>query len=96
MPTYEYRCEECGITFERFQKFSDEPVKICPECNGPVRRVIYPVGIVFNGSGFYVTDHRSESSSSSARSAKKEGKDADKHSEGKLKSPESSDSSSKN
>ncbi len=95
MPTYEYRCEECGITFERFQKFSDEPVKICPECNGPVRRVIYPVGIVFNGSGFYVTDHRSESASSSARSAKKEGKDADKSLNGKPKASESSDTPSK-
>lgn len=58
MPTYEYQCQECGIAFERFQHFSDEPLKICPECNGPVRRVIHPVGVIFKGSGFYVTDNR--------------------------------------
>lgn len=61
MPTYSYKCEECGISFERVQRFSDEPLKTCPECNGPVHRVICPVGIVFKGSGFYVTDHRNNS-----------------------------------
>ncbi|MHB9032843.1 MAG: FmdB family zinc ribbon protein [Anaerolineae bacterium] len=61
MPTYAYKCEECGISFERIQRFSDEPLKTCPECNGPVHRVICPVGIVFKGSGFYVTDHRNSS-----------------------------------
>jgi len=61
MPTYAYKCEECGISFERLQRFSDEPLKACPECNGPVHRVICPVGIVFKGSGFYVTDHRNKS-----------------------------------
>lgn len=61
MPTYAYQCEECGVHFERFQHFSEEPVRVCPECNGPVRRVIQPVGIVFKGSGFYVTDNRSTS-----------------------------------
>jgi putative FmdB family regulatory protein len=62
MPTYGYKCDECGVRFERFQHFSEDPVKVCPECGGPVRRVIHPVGIVFKGSGFYVTDHRSGSS----------------------------------
>ena len=60
MPTYEYKCEECGIRFERFQHFSDEPIKVCPECEGTVRRVIQPVGIIFKGSGFYVTDNKGE------------------------------------
>ena len=61
MPTYEYKCEECGIRFEKFQHFSEDPVRICPECEGAVRRVIQPVGIVFKGKGFYVTDNRGDS-----------------------------------
>jgi len=63
MPTYQYKCKECSIVFERFQHFSDEPVKTCPECGGPVRRVIQPVGIIFKGKGFYVTDNKSDTSS---------------------------------
>lgn len=59
MPVYEYECQACGIRFERKQSFSDEPIKVCPECQGPTRRVLYPVGIVFKGSGFYITDSRS-------------------------------------
>ncbi len=62
MPTYGYKCDVCGVRFERFQHFSEEPVRICPECGGSVRRVIHPVGIVFKGSGWYVNDSRSASS----------------------------------
>ncbi|MBN1287403.1 MAG: zinc ribbon domain-containing protein [Anaerolineae bacterium] len=58
MPLYEYRCEDCGVRFERRQKFSDEPVTLCPECGGSVHRVIGPTGVIFKGSGFYVTDNR--------------------------------------
>lgn len=61
MPTYSYHCDDCGIEFDRFQHFSEEPIRVCPECGGAVRRVIQPVGIVFKGSGFYVTDNRSKS-----------------------------------
>jgi putative FmdB family regulatory protein len=61
MPLYEYECEKCGVRFERRQSFSEEPVRICPECGGEVHRLIQPVGIVFKGSGFYVTDNRSSS-----------------------------------
>lgn len=64
MPTYEYECETCGIRFERWQRITDEALKQCPECDGPVHRVLHPVGIVFKGSGFYCTDNRSGSSSS--------------------------------
>ncbi len=64
MPTYEYECETCGIRFERFQRITEEALKQCPECDGPVHRVLFPVGIVFKGSGWYCTDHRSGSSSS--------------------------------
>ncbi len=62
MPLYEYQCQECGLRFERRQTFSEDPVKTCPECAGPVVRLIQPAGIIFKGSGFYVTDHRSKSS----------------------------------
>ena len=71
MPTYEYKCEECGIVFDRFQHFSEEPLKICPECNGPVHRVIHPVGIVFKGKGFYVTDNRASGPSMTPKSGSK-------------------------
>lgn len=62
MPTYQYRCEDCGITFDRFQHFSEQPLTTCPECGGSVHRVIQPVGIIFKGSGFYVTDHKASTS----------------------------------
>jgi len=65
MPLYEYECESCGIRFECMQHFKDETLKECPECNGPVHRVIQPVGIIFKGSGFYITDNRQLSSASS-------------------------------
>ncbi|MCF7943958.1 MAG: zinc ribbon domain-containing protein [Spirochaetia bacterium] len=63
MPTYDYKCEDCGHSFEVFQKMSDEPITSCPVCNGKVRRLIGGgVGVIFKGSGFYVTDNRSKNS----------------------------------
>jgi putative FmdB family regulatory protein len=62
MPIYEYKCESCAISFERIQHFDDEPLKTCPECGGNVHRVLQPVGVIFKGSGFYITDHRQVSS----------------------------------
>ena len=62
MPIYVYQCDSCGVTFERQQHFGDAPMTHCPECDGHVHRVIQPVGIVFKGSGFYVTDNRAKSS----------------------------------
>lgn len=61
MPIYEYECEACGVRFERFQRITDKPLTVCPECDGRVYRVLQPVGIIFKGSGFYVTDHRAPS-----------------------------------
>ena len=62
MPIYTYRCENCGLQFDRRQKFDDEPLRVCPECQtGTLRKVYLPVGIVFKGSGFYATDNRSPS-----------------------------------
>lgn len=66
MPIYLYECESCGVRFERMQRMSDPPLTDCPECDGHVHRVLQPVGIIFKGSGFYVTDHRQGSSSTLA------------------------------
>lgn len=57
MPIYEYQCGKCGALFERRQTFDEEPVGICPECQGNARRVIHSVPVLFKGSGFYCTDH---------------------------------------
>lgn len=65
MPTYEYRCLECGAEFEHFQKMTDQPLKTCPECAGEVQRLISRGGgVLFKGPGFYATDYRSGSSGS--------------------------------
>lgn len=71
MPLYEYECQACGVRFERRQHINDKPVKICPECGGEVHRLIHPVGIIFKGSGFYVTDNRAKSSTAVPGSTKK-------------------------
>ncbi len=64
MPTYEYKCLECGHLFEEFQKMSDAPVEICPKCGGKVKRLISNgAGLVFKGSGFYLTDYKNSNSS---------------------------------
>ncbi len=68
MPIYTYRCENCGVQFERTQKFTDAPLTRCPECNKKSLHKVYtPVGIVFMGSGFYATDHRSPSGATSSK-----------------------------
>jgi len=76
VPLYEYQCQACGVRFERRQHIDDEPVKVCPECGGEVHRLIQPVGIIFKGSGFYVTDNRAKSSTSGTGSTKKSSKTA--------------------
>ncbi len=69
MPIYTYRCESCGVQFEQTQKFSDAPLTRCPECGKKsLRKVYQPVGIVFKGSGFYATDHKSPSGARSSAS----------------------------
>ncbi|GAB4452263.1 MAG: hypothetical protein OHK0029_02830 [Armatimonadaceae bacterium] len=57
MPTYGYRCTACAHVFERFQKITDAPITECEKCGEPVKKLLYPVGIQFKGSGFYVTDY---------------------------------------
>lgn len=72
MPTYSYHCDTCGHDFEAVQRFTDDPLTACPECGAPIRRVIQPVGVVFKGSGWYITDSRPKSSGDSEGTASKE------------------------
>jgi putative FmdB family regulatory protein len=89
MPIYGYRCEECRHELEVFQSMSDAPLKTCPVCNGPLRKMLYPVGVQFKGSGFYTTDYRNGGSRSEGKSS-----DGSSGSEGKSET-KSGDSSAK-
>ena len=107
MPTYEYRCKDCGHDLEVVQSFSDAPLTECPVCGGQLRKVFSPVGVVLKGSGFYRTDSRgngkgkgkkkvdatagSDSSSSSSETSSDSKSTSSKSAS---KSPESSSSSS--
>jgi len=73
VPTYQYQCTECGEGLEVVQKFTDDSLTICPNCEGTLRKVYSAVGIVFKGSGFYRTDSRSSSSSSTGSTSKSNG-----------------------
>ena len=73
MPTYEYACTACGHRLDAVQSFTDDPLSICPECDGALRKVYGAVGIAFKGSGFYKTDSRVSSSASNGEAKKSEG-----------------------
>jgi putative FmdB family regulatory protein len=80
MPVYVYRCKNCGVQFEQQQSFKDQPLTRCPECTKKTLvKVFMPVGIVFKGSGFYSTDHRSPSGG--GRNSKEKSADSDKAAE---------------
>lgn len=82
MPLYEYQCKKCKHKFEKIQKFSDPPVRKCPECGGPVEKVMHAPNVQFKGTGWYVTDYggkgdkseksKAEGSSDKTSSEKKE------------------------
>lgn len=69
MPTYQYRCVDCGSELEIVQKFSDASLTECPECDGSLRKVYSAVGVVFKGSGFYATDNRTKGKTAAATPA---------------------------
>jgi putative FmdB family regulatory protein len=82
MPTYEYRCEN-GHEFEVFQKMSDDPVDVCPECGAPAERKISSgAGLVFKGSGFYITDYKRAGEKKGGTSGEKSGEGGEKKSSG--------------
>jgi putative FmdB family regulatory protein len=74
MPTYVYGCDACGHQFEKFQKFSDDPIRSCPECDSPVRRIFQPAGIVFKGSGWHITDYKRSGNGSHSDGSTSNGK----------------------
>jgi putative FmdB family regulatory protein len=97
MPLYEYQCKKCGHRFEKIQKFSDKPIKKCPECGGAVEKTISAPAVQFKGSGWYVTDYAKKGSSagsSSGDSGSKDKKD-DKKSDTSTKDSTTKESSSK-
>jgi|SRR5689334_4043033 putative FmdB family regulatory protein len=95
MPIYTYRCESCGVQFERHQFFNDPPLKICPECRKKtLRKVITPTKVIFKGSGFYATDHKSPSGSAS-RESKAEKREESNTKPGESKSSENSEQKQK-
>jgi putative FmdB family regulatory protein len=72
MPIYTYRCENCGVQFERQQSFDETPLKTCPECRKKaLKKVITPTRIIFKGSGFYATDHKSPSGAGPTKKTEK-------------------------
>ena len=78
MPTYEYKCLDCGIQFDRFQSITEDPIQECPECSGRTKRLIGAgAGLIFKGSGFYITDYRSEGYKESAKKDKESSSSGD-------------------
>lgn len=96
MPTYIYHCEGCDSTLERHQSFTDAPLTLHEECGGSLRRVFHAAPVIFKGSGFYSTDHRSDSSGAARSNGKSEGQGEKPEGKGETKeSAPSSDSSEK-
>jgi putative FmdB family regulatory protein len=100
MPLYEYECTKCGHRFEKIQKFSDKPVKKCPECGGRVEQTISAPAVQFKGSGWYVTDYAKKSSATASSDTgskdskeTKETKKEDKKAESTTKESKKSDKS---
>ncbi len=83
MPLYAYECKECGVRFERRQGFDDAPITVCPECEGAVHRLITPAGVIFKGSGFYVTDHKGSSHASTTSKSEKSSSETGKSTDSK-------------
>ena len=100
MPTYDYKCLACDVRFEKFQGITAPPIEECPECGGKVKRLIGAgAGLIFKGSGFYITDYRSEGYKESAKKDKKGSSDksdsSDKSEKKEKKTETSSESKSK-
>jgi len=96
MPVYTYRCESCGVQFERHQSFNDSPLRTCPECRKKsLKKVITPTKIIFKGSGFYATDNRPPSGDKSTSAGKSREDKSEKKEESKSSESKSSETKSK-
>jgi putative FmdB family regulatory protein len=92
MPTYEYACRDCGNHLEVVQSFRDAPLTTCGVCGGSLRKVFSAAGIIFKGSGYYVTDSRAKAESGSKSSGKDSAKDSAKAETSESKPAESKSS----
>jgi putative FmdB family regulatory protein len=78
VPLYEYQCKKCKHKFEKIQKFSDRPIRKCPDCGAPVEKVQHAPNVQFKGSGWYVTDYGGKSDKSKSDDASEKGSEKDK------------------
>ncbi len=90
MPLYEYQCKKCKHKFEKIQKFSDRPIRKCPECGGPVEKIQHAPAVQFKGTGWYVTDYggkgdKSKTDGTGAATDKKEASAKEETAKGKEK-----------
>ena len=83
MPLYEYQCKKCHHRFEKIQKFSDKPMKTCPDCGGPVEQLLSAPAVQFKGSGWYVTDYAKKGSTSASSSSESDSASKDTSKESK-------------
>ena len=95
MPIYGYRCSQCGHELEVLQSMSAEPLRVCPECGGPLAKLLYPVGVQFRGSGFYTTDYKNGGSSKKSSTSSDSGSEGSKESASKDKPAASEKSDTK-
>ena len=95
MPTYGYRCDDCGHEFEVFQSMSAAPLTECPECGGRLQKMLYPVGVHFKGSGFYTTDYKTGANSGPKGDGKAESGDGSRAEAGKSEASKSDSGSGK-
>ncbi|CAB4744533.1 MAG: FmdB family transcriptional regulator [Actinobacteria bacterium] len=94
MPTYEYRCRDCGYDFEAVQSFSDDALTECPQCAGSLRKIFGNIGVTFKGSGFYKNDHGGRSKTNASESSSSGESSSSSSSSSTSSSSESSSSSS--
>lgn len=95
MPTYDYRCRDCGHTIEIIHSILEDGPELCERCRGPMQRVLHPTGVIFRGSGFYVTDSRSSKAKATGESAGGSGESSGGSSESSGGSSEKSGGSAK-
>ena len=92
MPIYGYRCTSCGHELEVLQKVADEPLKVCPNCQGKLVKKLYPTGVIFKGSGFYSTDYKGSGKSSTGNGSSEASSDGKPESKSEAKSDSKSES----